>query len=633
MFRERLDYLCELGIQWLLLLALVFGPITAGLVQEYELLNPLVLLVVQGLVFAAVVLWVVRYWFGDARRLLWPPTCWAVLLFVCCTIVRYYYSELEYFARLELLQVLTYGLVFCLILQNTHRAEAIQRLCFALIFVGMLISLYAVGQYLTGSNKVWNIIRPIDYVGRASGTYICPNHFAGFLEMVLPLALASVLVGRFKPTLKVFLGYAALCMAAGIAVSFSRGGWFASGLALGLMALLLVFQGRQRLPATIFLVLMLAGGIYALSKLPVAQRRMELMKTQTMVAEARLKLWPPAIRIWKDDFWWGGGPGHFDQRFRLYRPEDVQRRPLYAHNDYLNTLADYGLAGGLCVGLALALVAWGVVRSWKHVQRGSDLGKKPSNRFAFCLGGAIGLVAMACHSVLDFNMHIPANAFVAVVLISILSTYWRFASERYWMNHGGIAAAFVTVVGCSALIYMGSQLASLARENACLRHANAATQFEQKILWLKRAQAVEPQNPDTVYQIGEAYRLRSWEGLADYASDAREAKRWFERGMRMNPFDPYNCLGAGLCMDWLGDHAGAGRYFQMARQRDPRNYFVALQEGWHYVQSGEFVRAKKSLEEARRLVLWTPRQQVATADYYLNLVNQRLAGKTVDGGR
>ena len=52
-------------------------------------------------------------------------------------------------------------------------------------------------------------------MGRASGTYISPNNFAGFLGMLLPLATAYILVGRMKPVVRVLLGYAALVMAGG----------------------------------------------------------------------------------------------------------------------------------------------------------------------------------------------------------------------------------------------------------------------------------------------------------------------------------------------------------------------------------------------------------------------------------
>ena len=85
----------------------------------------------------------------------------------------------------------------------------------------MAISFYAIYQFLTHSNWVWNIHVPHDF--GASGTYISRNHLGGFLEMLLPLGLAYTLTSRLKPVVKVFLGYASLVILAGIAVTVSRG--------------------------------------------------------------------------------------------------------------------------------------------------------------------------------------------------------------------------------------------------------------------------------------------------------------------------------------------------------------------------------------------------------------------------
>jgi O-antigen ligase len=48
--------------------------------------------------------------------------------------------------------------------------------------------------------------------------------------------------------------------------------------------------------------------------------------------------------MWKDHFWFGVGPAHFDERFRSYRPADfhLQLRPERAHNDYLNYAGGFG---------------------------------------------------------------------------------------------------------------------------------------------------------------------------------------------------------------------------------------------------------------------------------------------------
>src|SRR5438105_2801025 len=137
--------------------------------------------------------------------------------------------------------------------------------------------------------------------------------------------------------------------------------------------------------------------------------------------------------MWQDNLWWGAGPGQFNSRFRAYRPESVQLQPDRAHNDYLNALADWGLAGAVIIGLALILLGWGIIQTWSNVRKSPrDFGQaRSSNKFCCVLGASVGLFAIMVHSVVDFNMHIPANAILAVALIAILSSHLRFATESY----------------------------------------------------------------------------------------------------------------------------------------------------------------------------------------------------------
>src|SRR5205085_9120572 len=116
--------------------------------------------------------------------------------------------------------------------------------------------------------------------------------------------------------------------------------------------------------------------------------------------------------------------------------EGIQLSPEYTHNDYLNTLADWGAVGTGLVAAAWLLWALGVCQTWSSVRLSSgDLGgKSGSNKFAFVFGASVGLFAILVHSVVDFNMHIPANAILAVTLMALVSSHLRFATESYWFR-------------------------------------------------------------------------------------------------------------------------------------------------------------------------------------------------------
>jgi O-antigen ligase len=85
--------------------------------------------------------------------------------------------------------------------------------------------------------------------------------------------------------------------------------------------------------------------------------------------QVRHDMWAAAVQMWRDHFWWGVGPAHYDYRFRQYRPETMQMRPGRVHNDYLNLLADWGTVGGIIVLAGMAVFGAGLTRTWKDVRR------------------------------------------------------------------------------------------------------------------------------------------------------------------------------------------------------------------------------------------------------------------------
>jgi len=616
-----LDRWCEVGILGLVLAILVFGPLAMGAVDAPAFL------VVQGLTIGVMLLWAVRIWAGPKPQLLWPPICWVVLAFMIYAVARYLTADIEYVARLEMIQVVMYAFLFFAIVNNLYRQEMAQIIGFTLIFLAMVISASAVCQFFTHSNRVWNSISP--YAGRASGTYISPNNLAGFLEMLLPLAAAYVLAGRMKPVTRILLGYAALVIMAGLAVTFSRGGWAAA--ATGLLALLGILLGHRqhRIPALLLLVVFIGSGVCVtkiyLEKSPTYISRMEgALSAGQVELDLRRDIWTAAEQMWLDHFWWGAGPAHYDYRFREYRPERVQLQPDRAHNDYLNLLADWGAAGGIIVLAGMAAFAAGLWETRKHVRRAeSDLGGRgTSNRFAFFLGASAGLLALAVHSVVDFNLHIPANAILGVTLLALLTSNLRFATERHWLSARLPVRLLVTIVLAGGVAYLGWQGWWRGNECAWLRRAQSPSLLVlERAALLEKAFAAEPEDFETAYDIGEAYRLQSFEGGPDYPALAEKAIGWYARARRLDPFDGYDDLRTGMCLDWLDRHTEAGPHYRAAEQLDPNGYFTAANIGWHYVQVGDYLAAREWLERSLRLE-WN---QNTISRSYLDWVEKKLA--------
>ena len=250
--RRNLDWWCERGLLTLVVAALVFAPLAFGAVYVWTFL------VLQALVIGVALVWLVRLWGGHKPKLLWPPLAWAVAAFVLYALARYFTADIEYVARLELIRVLLYAFLFLAVLSNLYGQDSAETIVYTLTAVAALTASYALAQFAHHSNQVWDLTSP--YAGRASGTYINPDHFAGFLELVLPLPLAFLLAGRVGVITRVVLAYATLSILGGLTVTFSRGGWVAATSGVFLLLGLLMCHRNHRLRAFLVLVVLLAGG-------------------------------------------------------------------------------------------------------------------------------------------------------------------------------------------------------------------------------------------------------------------------------------------------------------------------------------------------------------------------------------
>lgn len=621
MDRETLDSWCERLILGLVMAVLVYAPLPLGSVRLEEFV------VVEWLTVAILVVWFLRFAINPKHRLFWPPLNWAVLAFMGYAIYRYATSDIEYLARQELLRVLVYGSLYFAIVHNLHRQETTQVIVMTLLAVGTVVAIYGIYQHLTGNNFVFAWERPAGYLKRGSGTFFCPNHLAGHLEMLLPLAVVCTLASRLKVLAKVFTGYAAFVMFIGIVCTFSRGGWVAAGLSLAVLCLWMFQQRGHRLwMAAVLATLVVVGGAVAL-KAKLSPNRFQQLYVIDPRDDVRLPMWGVAADMWQKNFWWGVGPGHFNERFVQYRPEfwRFQPRMGWVHNDYLNALVDWGLVGALLVATAFGLFFWQVARSWRYVQRSqNDLNVRRSNRSAIVMGGTVGLIAILIHSGTDFNFQIPANAIVAVTLLALVAGHFRFASERFWHTVRWPLRIPVNLMLVALIGYLGWQAWRGTREGLFLkavRKAVYASKQHQDLL--TAAFSVENKNWETAYRLGEALRLRSFQSPPGYQAFAEESLPWFEASARLNRFDPLPLLRAGMSLDWLERHFEAADKFRQASEIDPTGYYTRALNGWHCFQIGEYQQAREWLLASLKVRgLDNP-----IANSYLKLIDEKLASK------
>ena len=579
---------------------------------------------VTGLFGVAALLWVARLGASSSHRLLAHPVLVPMLGFVAYAAWRAARSDVPYVAWQEVWLVGLYALALVVALQNLHGQDALQRTAAGASAAGALLGIYALGQFLGESDSVLWLVRPAQYVRRAGATFVNPNHLAALMVLLLPMALGQAFLARIKPVFRVLHAYAALMMLGGLAVTMSRGGWLAGGLVIAAFVGWLAGRRRHlRIPAAILLALVLvsAGAFLVLN--PKARQRIDGIATQGIPDSGdRLPLWRPALAMWREHPWTGVGPAHYDVRYPQFRDVAIQASPGNAHNEYLNTLADYGLAGG---ALALATLACLGASAWwsrKYVERGSgDLGDKGSNRAAFFTGATLGLGGLAVHSAGEFAMHVPAIGLVAMVIAGQLASLARFASDRWWVSPGLAGRAAVSAAVLLSLGWLLPTAWAGFREARLLGAAHKASHVDARLLdTLQQAAALAPGNPRTAWELGDNLRRMSLLAGADWATRAGEAITWLEKAATLNPHDPGPHMALAEAWYWRGNPDKALAASSRAIALAPRFVAAANLHGWLLFQRGDYAPARAQFQQS---LDWNPWDN-AFARAHLAACNQAL---------
>lgn len=263
---------------------------------------------------------------------------------------------------------------------------------------------------------------------RGRGLFLNANHLAWFLNAMAFLGLGIAAFGRGAVWVKILFAYAAAVCLAGSILTLSRGGWM--GLAVGIFVFVILslvaigVGARDRRRVLLMSVIAVstlgaAGAYYLVSQSPMVQSRMGQMLEDSY----RERIWPAALRQAQIEPLFGTGGGSFTQLSRRLRDYDSYSDDTFAHNDWAQVLADYGLLGLLLLFIACWLNCRACFRGLvRALQERMSVGSRPqSNSAAFAIGALSAFAAFAVHAFFDFNMQIPANAFLAAICLGLLA--------------------------------------------------------------------------------------------------------------------------------------------------------------------------------------------------------------------
>lgn len=567
-----------------------------------------------ALALAAGLMWAGKLFF--IKVVSWKPSSmhWPVLAFLIYCYARYLTSPIEYEARMELFRVALLAFIYFLCAFNFYHSRDRTIIFAALLVLAFAEALYGLWHFGARSDDVLYVSRPYAYVGRGSGTYICPNHLAGLLEMVIGLAIGRTAVRRFsrsdvqKSALrKIIVVYLTVFLMAGMIVTFSRAGWVALVVALAT----LLFWGswdwsvlwpRLAVGAAAILLVVAVGWsikpvrLYVQDTLSGEQKK-DGSALRDPTLGGRTLMWQATTPLIKAHPLAGAGPGTWQYLHLKHRPAQLQIHADHAHNDILQLIAEYGLIG-------FAIVAWAFLAFFRHVAAMVRHNASSEQR-AFAIGSALAVTAILVHSWFDFNMHVLANALVLVTLMgmTIAMDESDERKRRAELKKPKYLLATAVLVFCAAGAWFVTPAVRAHNYQDEAEQLQRAVDWEGAIELCEKAIEWDPKYPEPYATMGEIYYATSkWQVGEEKAQERKQfaaaAVRAFKKSLKRNPFEAHVLLRLANSYEVLGDIQNATLHLEQALALEPHSAFLYQEIGLFHRRRGDEERALAAFEKS-----------------------------------
>jgi O-antigen ligase len=356
---------------------------------------------------AAVLLlaWAIVVFFDPKEKIQWNSLNWPLLgfLFIGLGQLLFHGTAYAFLTRTELLKLAAYFIVFFLSAQAFRDRASLVRLAWFLIFFCFTISLLTIIQHFTAERESFGL--PTFTLGSETfGPFLDRNHFAGFVELLLPVGLALLVFRGLRRDLFALAGLLTIVPMGALILSGSRAGIISFGFELAVLALLARSRRSKEGPrmAAIGIVALAAVALMAWLGVGRAIERFSTIRPGEVSLSRRATMSRGAAHIFLAHPVWGAGLGAFVAVYPLYETAYDGRLVDHAHNDYMEELAETGLLGILC----------GLVFLWILFRDARKILEAEQGHFSRALhaGAIVAISGILLHSFVDFNLHIPSNA-------------------------------------------------------------------------------------------------------------------------------------------------------------------------------------------------------------------------------
>jgi len=302
--------------------------------------------------------------------------------------------------------------------ETFSQPERLRWLVATLALAGLGIAVLGIAQYFTAEGRIFWLVEPAQG-GWVFGPYVNRNHFAGLMELWIPLALGLALVPDSSVPRRWLWCGAALVMATAVVMAGSRGGLLAVAVEMAVLAVATAawYGGRRAAAGFVVFVAVIGGLVWYMGSANVLERLTQMGQPGAGSLEEasghRLEAWSGSLVIFRENWLLGTGLDTFEPHFRGVRGYYTDKVWTHAHNDFLQFVAETGVIG-------IALGVWLVVAAGREIVR--NLRRTGHTATGALLAGlACGCLGFMVHGWLDFNFHVPANAAGFAVLAAIVS--------------------------------------------------------------------------------------------------------------------------------------------------------------------------------------------------------------------
>jgi len=371
-------------------------------------------------------LWVVLILRSEDAKIQWNPLNWPLLGFIVIGLLQlvFHGSAYPFLTRTQLLRLAAYFLFLFLTAQAFRAREDLSKFVWFMIVFCFAISLLGIIQHFTSSGEIYWVPALKTNVD-PFGPYVNRNHFAGFVELTLPAALAMLAFRGIRRDLFPLTTLLAVVPISALMLSGSRGGFVGFALEIAVLALL-VRRRRELHGQRVAAFALVAAAAFVLVAWVGAKtvERLSTVSTHDTSLTRRITISRSGARIFLAHPITGCGLGTFAAVYPKYEISYDGKIVEHAHNDYIETLAETGLLGGF-LGLVFLVTLYREARrnfaaEQAHFSRGLHA------------AGIVAVSGLLLHSFVDFNLQLPAN-----LMLFLVQAYWVSVPPLPSGSHAG----------------------------------------------------------------------------------------------------------------------------------------------------------------------------------------------------